>query len=105
MSKYICLGNVLIHHQCQWFDIDAINVLFPNLQFIKVNNINLCSETMQYIMDHWNCNSRKLKLLEIETNNSNDSQLSVQDAVYQYSKSFREKNVFIRANANKHLLY
>eukprot|EP01084_Bolivina_argentea_P300014 517211_1 len=67
-----------------------IQTLFPNIQFLGINNIYLCSRMLQNILEYLAINNNESHLIQIRLEANDESDLSISDAVVKYKQQFNE---------------
>eukprot|EP01083_Nonionella_stella_P273009 926083_1 len=89
-------ATLLLHHDYEWIDLDSTCALFPNVSAINVSNICLCNAIFDNILQYLSENENDPQLTDISISFlSENSEISIEDAVHNYSSAFRKKDRFI----------
>eukprot|EP01084_Bolivina_argentea_P059234 108131_1 len=100
-KKYRFMYDIFSYFKYEWVNIDMINKLFPNVQHLTVRKINLCSQTLNNILISLNDKS-SIETICIEPNTESD--LSLNQALLNYTESFTTRNLFICVDVVKQQL-
>eukprot|EP01084_Bolivina_argentea_P268724 456531_1 len=85
--KYMHLFELICYKDYEWIKLDVLKAIFPNLKEIKVTNIELCSETMDNILQHiYMQSSWNLDKIVIKANI--ESKFTISEAVCIYERKF-----------------
>eukprot|EP01084_Bolivina_argentea_P070546 128260_1 len=88
--------KIFFHSNIEWINNEIIDVLFPKMTNVKINEINLCSLMLQQIVKDLKNKPMHSKLKKIEINASReDSDISVKQAIHEYAAKFRKIDVFV----------
>eukprot|EP01084_Bolivina_argentea_P178799 309044_1 len=73
-KKHLCLQKLLLKPKYGGINFEDINLLFPNIQRIVINNVNLCKSTLNDILRHLrnmngHSNNPKYNMIMLPKNN------------------------------------
>eukprot|EP01084_Bolivina_argentea_P110653 197525_1 len=94
------LLQLFFHSEYQWIKLQEIYDLFPNVQVFNVHNIDLCSLTMDNILEYL-CNlpnNSAIHHIFIKTNKN--CEFTVQNAIQKYIKQFQRIHYTMTCTSN-----
>eukprot|EP01084_Bolivina_argentea_P299793 516804_1 len=88
----------------EWLDLHVIKSLFPNIERIDIWRINLSSKIMDDVLKHLQdveyATIVQLDIVAVDEH----SQLSVQEAIEQYTEAFQKHSLFITCDVGERIL-
>eukprot|EP01084_Bolivina_argentea_P001723 3180_1 len=101
-AKYSLLFDIICRKEYQWIDINTLNIIFPNVRYLEIVDVALCSKTLQNVLSNADMFGAKFRMV-IKCNNHSD--FSAVDAVYLFKKRFKNTKLRIslkEVNFNKY---
>eukprot|EP01083_Nonionella_stella_P241855 844151_1 len=92
----------LIYKECDWIKMNALTILFPNLNRLIVINACLCDWTMNNILDYLDKSTSLLKQIEIRPNTK--SELKIVECISRYQAAFNKLSFCLNHQNNELVL-
>eukprot|EP01084_Bolivina_argentea_P193228 331536_1 len=83
--------DLFYYSEYEWIKLKELNILFPNIQTVEVQNIHLCSLTLDTILNYLSNHKTTIKEIKIYNIKANSS-LTVLSAGTKYAPKFKCQN-------------